>query len=746
MIFVAPSFAFVELNEIMFSSSQEWVELYNPSTNPINLTGWEISDAKSIDQITCCGFINNCSLILEPESYAIITPQNTELYNSINTTVLQICVDGNSIGNGLGDKGDTLTIYNGTYNDSVIYDGTQGKDGTTIEKRSDHTFGESLSVNGTPGEKNSIWELSAEYSFLQISEILPNPFNEDDLQKPEGEWIELYNNASQTINVKGLILKDQDDTHKLIIADNKVEGDTLMCSHCYKLIYRDGDTDFSLNSGFDEVRLFYEDKLLDALSYSGAVEGMSFSRFEDGVFLTKPTPQEQNIKLNNKCDFGLNLNLEKSIFTDQEFSFQIMATREFGDLQNITAVGAISDFFGKTIKIYAPFKQQKITTSIKKNYSPKMQEGIYQIQFWFENLTCEDQNMLNNNITKMFAINPLYNQINSSLEIIAINVGSDHRVKWGEQFTTKVEIYKGDETKTSVQLWVERNGTKLSEITHVNIKDKYKNYPLILPIQLIPNCNENIDSGKAELVLNAFNITTKKEFTISDVDPDVCKDLLTYIKNAKKNLTASSEESIKTSAISTTQKLTYNLIDLPASVESGNVFRLKVQILNEDKENSFTISPYIYRGSKCYSCDGGDRDSLVKKVSLGSKEVKITEFLVKIDEGVIPGAYKLKVKILKTGRKTTTDLTEDIYIIKKEEIKIEPQTLNLSISTLSNVLPETNEDLYETNSFQEPSNSRNHLTGMIVYESSSIKAQKMIPYFLVLTLTILSLIILFNRK
>jgi hypothetical protein len=119
--------------------------------------------------------------------------------------------------------------------------------------------------------------------------------------------------------------------------------------------------------------------------------------------------------------------------------------------------------------------------------------------------------------------------------------------------------------------------------------------------------------------------------------------------------------------------------------------------------------------------------------------------LVKIDEDVNPGAYKLKVKILKKGRKTTKDLTKEIYIKEKEEIA-KSQTSNLSLPTLSNTKEEKISTSQESSSFKETPESRNHLTGMVVYESSSMKTQKLIPYFLVLTLTILSLVVVFNRK
>ena len=42
--------------------------------------------------------------------------------------------------------------------------------------------------------------------------------------------------------------RSRNDADELYIADNKVYDGTIICAQCYKLIYRDGDTDFTLNN------------------------------------------------------------------------------------------------------------------------------------------------------------------------------------------------------------------------------------------------------------------------------------------------------------------------------------------------------------------------------------------------------------------------------------------------------------------------------------------------------------------
>ena len=57
--------------------------------------------------------------------------------------------------------------------------------------------------------------LSITVSSLQISELFPNPVGKDNAPMPEGEYVELYNDEHQTVELLGYKLKDK--TNKTII-------------------------------------------------------------------------------------------------------------------------------------------------------------------------------------------------------------------------------------------------------------------------------------------------------------------------------------------------------------------------------------------------------------------------------------------------------------------------------------------------------------------------------------------------
>jgi hypothetical protein len=136
-------------------------------------------------------------------------------------------------------------------------------------------------------------------SSLVINEFLPNPVGDDDALKPDGEWVELYNPTDVAVDVAGWVLKDDYDTHLLLIeTGNTAPSGSVVASKDYLVVYRDGDSDFSLNQSEDRVRLFDDgDILIDSVSYSGSIEeGESWSLGDSGwVSGTVATPGEENI-------------------------------------------------------------------------------------------------------------------------------------------------------------------------------------------------------------------------------------------------------------------------------------------------------------------------------------------------------------------------------------------------------------------------------------------------------------------
>lgn len=165
---------------------------------------------------------------------------------------------------------------------------------------------------------------------IVINEFLPDPIGGDSDAMPNGEWVELYNRSNTDVDVSGWNLYDDYDSHRLpITADNTHTGSTIIPPGGYLVVYKNGDSDFSLNQdpGTERVRLFAGNFstgiLKDSHTYEGPVEeNKSIARIPDGYgpwVDPIPTPGQPN-KLesnetsldfyfqNNKKEVGFDLN------------------------------------------------------------------------------------------------------------------------------------------------------------------------------------------------------------------------------------------------------------------------------------------------------------------------------------------------------------------------------------------------------------------------------------------------------
>jgi len=113
--------ASVVINEVMYDplkndNYNEWIELFNPTNESINLSGWTISDNFAKDYIEPNFDHGNGSMIIPPHGYAIITDHGTEFYDNLTipNSTIKLYVDDKSIGNGLGNSGDMLILKNNT--------------------------------------------------------------------------------------------------------------------------------------------------------------------------------------------------------------------------------------------------------------------------------------------------------------------------------------------------------------------------------------------------------------------------------------------------------------------------------------------------------------------------------------------------------------------------------------------------------------------------------------------------------
>ncbi len=192
------------INEVMCNPAEneyyhEWLELYNPTNESINISGYTITDNRYKDFIEPNFDFGNKSYVIPSKNYAILTDHGTEIFDYYNISNQTIClyVDDKSIGNGLGNAGDFLILKNST-NSTIDY----------VEWINNYS-----NVPGNPIEK-----ISENYT---ISKIEPKKTNNSEIDYYEGiptpgkENILLRRGKSKILNNKTDFLISKDDEIEL---------------------------------------------------------------------------------------------------------------------------------------------------------------------------------------------------------------------------------------------------------------------------------------------------------------------------------------------------------------------------------------------------------------------------------------------------------------------------------------------------------------------------------------------------
>ncbi|MDP2310807.1 MAG: lamin tail domain-containing protein [Pseudomonadota bacterium] len=194
-------------------STGEYVEIYNTGTQEIDAAGLVLRDATSSD--TLQGFGGGSTLI-GPGKHALIVDSAYTYNYWLPTDVVLLTTDDATLGNGLSTS-DTVTLLDadGTTVIDTFSSPSDPGDGHSIEKI-DYAAGDiatnwssatSSCVRGaSPGRLNGA--TGGECAVLLINEVMSNPLDED-----TGEFIEIYNAGSDSVDLAGLVFTDgaQDD-------------------------------------------------------------------------------------------------------------------------------------------------------------------------------------------------------------------------------------------------------------------------------------------------------------------------------------------------------------------------------------------------------------------------------------------------------------------------------------------------------------------------------------------------------
>lgn len=163
----------VILTEVMFDpagpeASDEFVEIYNPGSEPVDLSGWQIGDGVGYDFLT---EVAGNGFILHPQQYAVILDLNyfldsSSTYNAlIPPEALILTIDGTTLGSGglSNSTAETITLVNAALDTVQRYlysiGNTPGYSDEKIELLEDNSpanWGDSRRLHGTPGSRNTL--------------------------------------------------------------------------------------------------------------------------------------------------------------------------------------------------------------------------------------------------------------------------------------------------------------------------------------------------------------------------------------------------------------------------------------------------------------------------------------------------------------------------------------------------------------------------------------------------------------
>jgi hypothetical protein len=375
-----------------------------------------------------------------------------------------------------------------------------------------------------------------------ITEVHPDPIADESLN----EWIEIYNNGTLAIDLRGWLIGDATGNDTLRGGQFGGSGTTLQPLN-FAIITDDNTRVYeNFNVSLDALHLYVDDdaignglnnngetiflydtngNLIDMNTYQNPGPGKSSSLVNGTWIATGPTPGSfANGTASGSCDYETQIVLEKSIFENQdEFSWKMVVKNIKGGSTLISSEAYIYDLFGNTKQDYRPFTNESVTRQrTSTTYSPNLAEGASYMLAANTTTDCLDTNLANNYDERIFTIKGTLIE-ESSLEILSIlDIGSDDSAAFGQSIRARIKAYRGNTGMESISAWVEDDEERISKQARGSIEERYTEMTFMLPIQLIPNCDGKFDEGKYDVIIEGLGKKAKEKIEVEGVTKALC--------------------------------------------------------------------------------------------------------------------------------------------------------------------------------------------------------------------------------
>ncbi|MEW6063163.1 MAG: lamin tail domain-containing protein [Nanoarchaeota archaeon] len=551
-------------------------------------------------------------------------------------------------------------------------------------------------------------------ALVLFNEIMYNPFGSDTGR----EWIELYNNG-ECVNLTNWKLYEAGVNHGLTL----INGSFIICEDEYLIIADDAnafleeytnfngiliDSTFSLSNNNESITLKNSTSIVDNITYFSSLGGNGNGNTICRMYSTwqecSPSPGKNNLILESKQEYTILINeflpdpygYDNANMPDGEW----IELFNYGNLSLDLSGLKISDNANHTILI-TDTRTTNGTIIHPNSFLVAYANGFSGLlnNDGFEEIRLIDQS--NNVLDKVSydsskegvawaKVNSIWQQTiptpnaenidnsvvwESRLSIEKLYLGSDNKAKFGDTLRVKINIYRGNATKETAYLYIEG----LSKRDTITLDKKYTNYTMTIPIQIEPNCNNNLPDGEYNMILEGLDKINKTKLKINGINEELCEKII----NPK--------------------TVNYEILEAPNEAEVNKVIKTKIEIINiENKNIDFEVWSYIGKNSK---------DNL-QKITLPAKSSAVIE-LKNIITDLEPGNYSYIIKINKEDRKTTKTINSSIKVLN---------TLNTESESIINAGSSVKEEL--------------------VYSSKSERIKKIAIYFinLVLVLIIIALV------
>ena len=529
------------------------------------------------------------------------------------------------------------------------------------------------------------------------------------------EYVEIYNNNTQTINITSWTIEDSGSVDVLEGNDE----DILIPGNGYGIIV---DSDSRIYSNFevdDNVIWIYADDtaignglsntetiilkdenttIVSNVTYDGSTNGKSYNLIDDSWNLSDATP---GYGYNNVIIDYSKIKISEFLPDPNGDDNQAMPNGEWVELYNSGEIDLdlmefkFKDNVGDEADVVITQTTTNQGTVIKsKEYLVVYANGISSFlnNNGLEKITLYD---LNDNIVDSISYDgsdegvswslaedewqkstPTPGQdnfdekqsIESEIKIEEIYDLGDGAAEWGDIIRVKFYAYKGNTNQNVIWMWVEdKNNERVTKQSKFDIYDKFQNYTITYPIFIPENCDSGFESGKGRVVISGFDVNVYEELEIRETP--LCKNST----SARKSL------------------FEYELMEFPEEVD-GDEFKSQVKLKNNDDESlKVDVWGYVYSGNKQYV--SSEKENL-QSIELNPEEEKIIELNTKMVNLENEKDYRFKIKVLKDGRVTPYDITKEIAF-KSENVK-------------------------------KPLDS---ITGSAIYESKGFKAQRSAVFF-----------------